>query len=329
MDKRRTIDIMGRLGAPSRSKGGPHRRDSESPTHYGTRRLGITPHVPPPALPDEAEPPPIPPAAPRELQADAPAVEPDAPTGIERQFAWSRCRGHLGRIAFWMRDTRLPVLIGALAGIAALLACTAWICFDDGDGVQNGQPHPPQGAPTVPAVASVPPQPAKSLPRNPPATKMPAPTAGRTGPADPVKSPSSRDAPASPRDAGRRWASLLGKLSAAARTLKRAALAARVAPPPTAQAGGFLPQAAAQTTSEPSQRPEAPVAPRPLRAAPPGYTVSGIAQFGNQRFADINGRLVKVGSVVKDATVVGVGDFHVDMELDGEVFRIVVGGTRR
>ena len=61
------------------------------------------------------------------------------------------------------------------------------------------------------------------------------------------------------------------------------------------------------------------------RARPPGIVLSGIIQQSGQSFASINGRFVKVGQSVEGAKVIKIGPYAVEMELDGERFRLTFG----
>jgi hypothetical protein len=53
--------------------------------------------------------------------------------------------------------------------------------------------------------------------------------------------------------------------------------------------------------------------------------LSGIVQQPGQSFASINGRFVRVGQSVEGAKVVKIERYAVEMELDGERFRLTFG----
>ncbi|MFB3891300.1 MAG: hypothetical protein ACE15C_04675 [Phycisphaerae bacterium] len=66
-------------------------------------------------------------------------------------------------------------------------------------------------------------------------------------------------------------------------------------------------------------------APIKYRECPPGIRLSGIIACSDGAYACLNDKMVKVGGVVNGAKVVAVGDFSVEMELDGERFIVGVG----
>ena len=318
MDKQKTIDITGRLGQPSPSGRATAQHARSEGTHYGKDRLGISTDLdaPPQTAPRPA------------LQAYTPDMCPaDAqrrtvPTGEQVDKKSDLAAVPSGHPV--ANHKRIVILV--VAGVVALAA--AWGLWS----WLGGSSSTPQRAGAMPAPPAIP-----TTPVTPDAPKPPQ--------AAPAVVPPVAE-PASPTPAEVGGSRLTPPLRPAPRRAKAWLAPSRrpkapIAPPlpegmtPTGPAPGEAPKPNAGEHPEPP-KPESPAetidekATKPakrFRNPPAGITLGGVASFGDQRFADINGKLLTVGDTINGATLVKVGDMHVEMEIDGEHFQIEVGGA--
>ena len=300
MDKQKTIDITGRLGQPSPSGRATAQHARSEGTHYGKDRLGISTDLDVPAQTDST--------APRSaLQAYTPDMCPaDAqrrtvPTGeqVDKQsdLAAVPSRPAAGR-------KRIVVLV--VAGVVALAAAWglwSWLGGSSSTPQRAGATPAPPAIPTTP-VTPKPPQAVRPAPPVvPPAPKLPA----------PVEAGASR-LTSPPRPAPRRAKAWL----APSRRPKAAAPPSEVVTPTRPAPGEAPAPRPDEKQAKPAKR---------FRAPPAGITLGGVASFGDQRFADINGKLLTIGDTINGATLVKIGDMHVEMEIEGEYFQVEVGGA--
>jgi len=320
MDKQKTIDITGRLGRPSPSGRATAQQARSEGTHYGADRLGISNDL---DLPGQTKPSEAPGATRPALDAYAPDMCPPeaqrrtVPIGEQVDNQSDLAAVPSGRRA----AGRKRIMILVISGVAAL--AVAWGLWS----WLGGSSSTPQRAGAMPAPPVVP---------TTPVTPKPAQAAQ---PVPPVVQPAPKPPP--PRPAPRRakaWLAPSRRPGAASDPLllpkhvrsKRPAPGEAPKPAVVERPQPPKPESTSKTVDDaPVPRPDEKQAKptKRFRSPPVGITLGGVASFGDQRFADINGKLLTVGDTINGATLVKVGDMHVEMEIDGEYFHIEVGGA--
>jgi len=320
MDKPKTIDITGRLGDVDAAGRASRRQGSGRPTHYGMGRLGILaendrPSLTSPDQPDTGEYPECDPSASEEPTADTTATRPST---------------------IWFFTPRQLLIIGLTVGVLfVVLLIVGWRLAAGGESpvpapqavpaVPDSQSGVPEGVPqsrqeperSVPTIPTSPPQPVRPEPALMPAVPESDSLSKRTvvpwADVPPVLQSLDRLAPSEP------------------------AKDATESPIPT-DPEVKTPRSAETAPSETDKTDKSNIPPpgnpgksqdaatsRRYRPAPAGFTLAGTAQFGDRRYADLNGKLVAPGDRVNGATVVEVGDFAIVMEMDGAYFQVSAG----
>ncbi len=315
MDKQKTIDITGRLGRPSPAGRATAQHARSEGTHYGKDRLGIST--------DEVDAPAPAPARPA-LQPYTPDM---CPTSAQRQTVptgqQDDTHSDLAAVpAGNARPGRKRIVVLLVAGAVVLGAAWglwSWL------GGSSSTPRRAAAAPARPAAPASPVAPPK--PASPAAVKI--------APKPPTPAPAVRP-PSPPRPAPRRakaWLAPSRRPGATPKPRPGVLPPARPAPGERPKPATVKPPKPPKGDAPPKASDDAP-APKPpgkpgkrFRPAPAGLTLGGVASFGDQKFADINGKLLTVGDTINGATLVTVGDMHVEMEIDGEYFHVEVGGA--
>jgi hypothetical protein len=317
MDKQKTIDITGRLGSPSASGRANAQHARSEGTHYGKDRLGISTDLDGPAPVDT---PPRP-----ALQAYTPDMCPTddqrriVPTGEQVEKQSDLAAVPSGRSAPGSKRVVVLAVAGAVA-LAAAAGVWFWL---------GGSSATPQRAGATPARPAIPTTPVPPAAPKPPQAVRPAPPVVDPAPKPPA--PAKADVNLlvpPPRPAARRAKAWLAPS-------RRPKAGDSLPKPPARPAPGEAPKPVEIETPKPP-KPEAPPKAadekkekpaKKFRAPPAGIALGGIASFGDQRFADINGKFLTIGDTINGATLVTVGDMHVEMEIEGEYFQIEVGGA--
>ena len=324
MDKQKTIDITGRLGLPSPSGRATAQHARSEGTHYGKDRLGISTDLDVPPRTESTAPRPT-------LQAYTPDMCPgDArrkvvPTGqqVDSQPDLAAVPSKGGSTD---RKRIVILLVAGVVMVAVAWGLWTWL---------GGSSSTPQRAaatparPALPTTPATPKPPQASPPVVPPAPKPPAPAPAKAG-------GNQRTPPRPTLRRAKAWLAPSRRLDATPKPLPVIVPPKRPvpgqAPKPDAVKHPAAPQPAAPgETAEEAPAPKPPAkAAKPakrFRTAPAGITLGGVASFGDQRYADINGKLLTVGDTINGATLVKVGDMHVEMEIEGEYFQVEVGGA--
>ena len=321
--------VAGRLGnvaepnAPSPA-GSPKKSSS-----YCAERLGITLEAqpdraeqPPPAV-DQTPPAPVTSHGPPPTPAGDPLPTPRA------EPAWLRWTAVLPeRIRpFAQQPKFLAAAVGLVA--AGVLAC---LFLGGGDAPPNGPEGPSPAAKPSPiaprsAAAAKPAAPDRPIGGNEATPREDRPVAA-TGNARPTFSPK-----ATAKAVKSGAASLMGWFKTAGDRVKQrppAAIAdAAVGPTPAPAADEDGPASEVPPKGEPDSPPEV-EAPPALEyiACPAGIRFAGVIQQPDGARANINGRFVRVGSKVGNATVVSIHPTSVEMELNGKRFFVGFGSPK-
>ncbi len=312
MEKNKNNPVEGRLGIPSPTKTKPHTKSTRKKTNYGFERLGIISDTEPESDKPVSELPekqkiPLPPTNAAQPIAVSPVSkeitgqsESSETPKTEHRYAIS---GKLARYKNILarRKTKKILLLTGIPVIAMTLIL--WISFDDVETTPQSASATDQSHSDQAARKHVTGNTAK--PTKPALVKIPQHTESEQ--AIPAETPATSTI--------HEVLKFLSKMEPEPKTIT----------PVPAQV-------------EPSQKPDKPkdADPKPVVKTAPiialapqrlGIRLGGIMRGADGKIALINNRSVKVGQTVNNAKVVHIGDFSVEVELDGKRYLVAISST--
>lgn len=306
MEKNKNNPVEGRLGIPSLTETEPHTKFTRRKTNYGFERLGITSDTesesdkPVSDISEKQKPPPLPIAAPpitvspilKEITEQAGVAEAVEAVEPEHRYAvsnkLSKCKVILAR-----KKTKKILL---LAGIPVItLTLILWPSSDDGkttpqsaSATDQSHSNHAAGNAAKPVVVRIP-QHAE------PEQAIPA--------AMPAKSTS------------REIFEFPAEMKPEPET---------AAPVPAPAAPPQKPDKPKDTAPKPPAKTASVITVAPSRL---GLRLGGIMRGSNGNIALINNRSVRVGQTVNNAKIVHIGDFSVEVELDGKRYLVAISSA--
>ncbi len=344
MEQKKDNPVEGRLGIPSPTRTEPHAKFTKRNTNYGIERLGITSDAEPkstePVLPlSEKQKTPTP-----HTGADKPITILPVLKEIVRQSESSEPAEIKHHYSISSKPARYKIILGRkkiktillLSGIPVIaLVLLLWLCLDGGETAPQVAAAIEQSPSDQPVVRHVTRNAAKSPQNSLETAERPT----KHGPVTPRKYVTRQPtkSPASPTTEQMQKHPESGQ---AGPTVTLAKSAFR-------EAFGFL--------AEMKTKPET-TAPVPAKAAPPprldepkkadpkpvvrriaaiasasnqlGIKLGGIMSGHDGKVAIINNRSVKVGQTVDNAKLVHIGDFSVEVELNGKRYLIGISSSQ-